>query len=222
MTDPVDRQAAKRIAERLGTLLQWAATQPSPVSLALPPGSSDASPVIEIFVGQPLPPERIEQFTRWLRDIQPIGSGAHALRELLEYRGVRMAVEDVAESLLAVDILNDIIAPGDSIVKNSLHAVREVANAYDLGFRAARIEPGDELALKTPFIANLRGERYVVVTGSEGGVVTCTDMGVQSIRPRDGFLDEISGFVFASCAPEHVSGLQIDYVDGDIAAFVWG
>ena len=91
-----------------------------------------------------------------------------------------MPVEAVAESLLVVDILMDIIASGKPIVKNSLYAIRAVANAYGLGFRAAKVEPSDGLLLTTPFIASLNGEHYVLVTGSHGSLVNCNDMGIDS------------------------------------------
>ena len=73
-----DRQAALRIADRLDALLRWAATEPSPISLALPPGKAGVSPVLEIHGTDPLTPGQIQQFQRWLQDpdMRPISSGA--------------------------------------------------------------------------------------------------------------------------------------------------
>ena len=60
-----------------------------------------------------------------------------------------------------VDLMSDIVQPGEEKLKTSLFAIKKIVDAYGLDFKAAKLKPADILKLTTPFIANFDSEHFV-------------------------------------------------------------
>ncbi len=165
----------------------------------------------------------IQQFTSWLKtpDIHPLNCGVYVLRDILTYYDIDVSLEELSVMSIVVDILSDIIKPGDPKLKTSLFAINKIVDAYGLNLKSARMASEDILKLKTPFIANFKDEHFVMVTAVQEGYVFYNDIGRAAMEKREEFLAQLSGFVLAPSLDEQES-IAFEYIPDSLKAFVWG
>ena len=122
---------------------------------------------------------RIREITDWLKDpgIHPLNCGVYAMKDLLASQKVEVPLEELSVATLIVDLMSDIVKPGEPKLKTSLYAINKVAGAYGLDFKPAKLDPVDILKLKTPFIANFGSEHFVTVNAVDEKNVYFTDIG---------------------------------------------
>ena len=143
--------------------------------------------------------DRIRRISDWLKDpnIHPLNCGVYAMKDLLAGRDIEVPLEELSVASLTVDLMSDIVRPGEPKLKTSLYAINKVVSAYGLDFKPAKLAPADILKLKTPFIAGFGSEHFVTVTGVDAQNVYYTDIGRAESMPREDFAAQLSGFVFA-------------------------
>jgi len=142
---------------------------------------------------------RIREITGWLKEpgIHPLNCGVYAMKDLLASQKVEVPLEELSVATLIVDLMSDIVRPGEPKLKTSLYAIHKVAGAYGLDFKSIKLDPADILKLKTPFIANFGSEHFVTVNAIDAKNVYFTDIGRAQSMPRDEFVAQLSGFVYA-------------------------
>jgi len=166
---------------------------------------------------------KIDEYTRWLRrpEIHPLNCGVWALRDILASKDINVQLEELSVSSLMVDIMSDIIRPGDPSLKTSLYSISRIVDAYDLDFKAASLDPKDVPKLQTPFIANFSDEHFVTVVAVNEGQVYYTDIGRSASATIDEFTSQLTGYVLAPNL-EAQKDLKFEYVPESVQAFVWG
>ena len=171
--------------------------------------------------------DRIRRISDWLKDpnIHPLNCGVYAMKDLLAGRDIEVPLEELSVASLTVDLMSDIVRPGEPKLKTSLYAINKVVSAYGLDFKPAKLAPDDILKLKTPFIASFGSEHFVTVTGVDAQNVYYTDIGRAESMPREDFVAQLSGFVFAdsSSLVSHPSSfVNYELVPDSMQAFIWG
>src|SRR3989338_5173379 len=164
---------------------------------------------------------RIKNIYSWLRDpkIHPINCGIYALRDLLTANDVMTKLEELSIVTIIVDLMNNIVQPGDQKLKTSLFSINEVAKAYGLKYKSFKIPSLDILNLPTPFIASLQDEHFVLVTAIDEQKVYFTDIGQGMSLTREEFSNKATGYVLAAQNNPITSAEEISDTD---MAFVWG
>src|SRR3989338_2096946 len=173
---------------------------------------------------------RIREITGWLKDpnIHPLNCGVYAMKDLLASQKVEVPLEELSVATLIVDLMSDIVKPGEPKMKTSLYAINKVAGAYGLNFKPAKLDPADILKLKTPFIANFGSEHFVTVNAVDEKNVYFTDIGRAQAMSRDELTAGSSGFVYAKLPSNDGRWLMDDgrlsyeIVPDSMQAFVWG
>jgi len=79
-----------------------------------------------------------------------------------------------------VDIMGDVVKPGDPTLKTSLYSINKVVDAYGINFRAAKLHPKEVPKLETPFIASFSDEHFVIHEGKRYGL--CCPMCEKSFK----------------------------------------
>ncbi|MFH1360598.1 MAG: cysteine peptidase family C39 domain-containing protein, partial [Candidatus Omnitrophota bacterium] len=163
----------------------------------------------------------IDTIYNWLREpsIYPLNCSIYALKDILTSHEIDTTLEELSVVSLLADLMNDIIRPGEPKLKTSLFAINEVAKAYGLDYKALKVLPYELWTIKTPFMANLKSEHFVMVTGMDEENVYYTDIGQAKFMPRDVFSNEFSGFVLA---PPSDNLQEARLVSESMMAFVWG
>src|SRR3989338_1366550 len=228
-TASVQEMSSAQIAASVENLLsQVAYKEKTQVQLKLPNapmfGNSD-SRVLQINSDVLFTKTRIAQVTDWLRDpgIHPLNCGVHALHDILASHNIKNSLEEISVMTLMVDLMNNIVKPGEPKLKTSLYAIKEIVNAYGLDLKAAKLAPKDTLKLTPPFIANLKVEHFVTVTDVDDEKVYFNDIGRKVSLARDDFLKESTGFVLADKTDlSRLEKENVDYISHDAMAFVWG
>ena len=167
--------------------------------------------------------KEIDQVVSWLRDpkIHPLNCGVYALKDFLSFKGISVSLEEASVSTLAVDLLSNIVKPGEEKLKTSLYAIEKVAKGYGLNVKSAKIPATDLVLLKTPFIANFGSEHFVVVKSIEPQQIRLVDLGKEQSLTREEFARQFSGFVLALDL-EKQPELSYENVTDAMKAFVWG
>ena len=167
--------------------------------------------------------DNIKAVTRWLNnpDIHPLNCGVYALRDLLATQKVVTSLDELSLATLSIDLLNDIVRPGEPKLKTSLYSIEQVMQGYGLKFKAVKVEPADVLKLKAPFIASYQSEHFVTVKAIDQKNVYFTDIGKIVSLPKEKFAEELSGYVLVadSAAPSQVA---VEEITDTAKAFVWG
>ncbi|MBU4334327.1 MAG: hypothetical protein KKD07_07810, partial [Candidatus Omnitrophica bacterium] len=217
-----------RIASSVNNLLQQVAYKTkTSVKLSLPDSKTRNEDIgqrnIVIEAKRPFNRNRIRQFAAWLQqpEIHPLNCGVYVLKDILEFHGVRATLEEISVTTLMVDILNDVIAPGDSRLKTSLFAINSVVNAYGFNYTSAKLDPKDILKLNTPFVANFDDEHFVTVTGINNDSVNYIDIGRNASEPKENFVSKLSGFVLAT-GLEGRKDIAFENVPDSLKTFIWG
>ncbi len=166
---------------------------------------------------------RIRSITQWLSDpqIHPLNCGVYALKDVLALQGIKSSLEEVAVLTLMVDLMSNIIKPGEPKLKTSLFAIHKVVDAFGLGLKAVKVQPQDALKLKTPFIANFTSEHFVTVTKVDAEKVYFNDIGRPASLSKKEFLSQMTGYVLASDVEQLGEG-SYEVMSDAAKAFVWG
>ncbi|MCK5179231.1 MAG: hypothetical protein KAR32_06840, partial [Candidatus Omnitrophica bacterium] len=166
---------------------------------------------------------RIRRITEWLQapEIHPLNCGIYALRDILASRDVETSLEELSVSSLMVDLMNDIIKPGEAKLKTSLFAINKIADAYGLGFKPAKLAPADVLKLQTPFIASFESEHFVTVNSVDDARVYYSDIGHAQVSSIPEFTAQLTGFVLAP-ELEKQKSVAFEYVPDSMTPFIWG
>ncbi|HQP10577.1 MAG TPA: cysteine peptidase family C39 domain-containing protein, partial [Candidatus Omnitrophota bacterium] len=166
---------------------------------------------------------RIRRITEWLQapDIHPLNCGVYALKDILSGFDVDASLEELSVSSLMVDLLSDIVRPGEEKLKTSLFAISKIVDAYGLDLKSAKLAPADVLRLKTPFIANFGSEHFVTVNKIDGDQVQYSDIGSAQVSPKQDFISQLSGFVLAPDLEEQ-KDIAFEYVPDSMTPFIWG
>jgi len=166
--------------------------------------------------------DRIRQISDWLKDpnIHPLNCGVYVMKDVLASQDVNVPLEELSVASLMVDIMGDIVKPGEEKLKTSLFAINKVIDAYGLKFQPAKVDPADALKLKTPFIANFDSEHFVTVNSVDDTLVHYTDIGRVMTMPKDAFVEQLSGYVMASL--NAVPLVDYEIVPPSVQAFIWG
>ena len=218
--------ASAQLASSIKHLLGQVANQKNVrLELTLTPDPRDASTQKSVLIDaqKVVTSAYIDSVVSWLREpeIHPLNCGVYALQDLLASRDVPSSLEEVSIATLTVDLLNDIVLPGDEFLKTSLFALERVAKGYGLPAQAVRVDPADLLLLRPPFIANFGSEHFVTVQDIAVDGVTYTDIGQTQVLPRQDFVEKASGFVLA-LNPERQRDVAYEPVTDAVKAFVWG
>lgn len=224
-----DEVVSKQIATSINHLLEQVAyKEHTKIQLQLPQlkdegeGSQGRSLVIDPKTV--ITRNRIRQFTEWLvkPEIHPLNCGIYALKDILVNYNIHVSLEELSVSSLAVDILSDIIRPGEAKLKTSLYAINRVANGYGLNFKSIKIDPKDVVKLPTPFVANFDSEHFVYVFAIDDKKVLYNDIGRQAAVTKEEFIKQINGYVLAPDVEKIKSTVPFEYVPEDMQAFIWG
>ncbi len=178
---------------------------------------------LRLHVNTDLSSERIKAFSAWLRnpDVRPLNCGVFALKDFLEQKGIPVTLEQISIATLAVDILSNIIQPGEPKLKTSLFALDRVAGVYPLDHQVLKVDPKDVLRLPPPLIANFGSEHFVTVTKVEEGKVSFLDIGLARELSTAEFQKDLSGFVLLAPGEAKISVKSKEVSDQE-KAFVWG
>ncbi|TAN59236.1 hypothetical protein EPN16_07735, partial [bacterium] len=142
--------------------------------------------------------QRIEEIYNWLKG-KPCGTSA--LYDYLQTSKAAVPAEqDIAVLALTVDIINDVVKPegNPEIIKNSLFALSKASEffgrkllpvKFNLGSRTN--EPANS---RTPFIAHLKNEHYVLVTRITPEKVYFSSWHKEEFLPFEKFLEYFSGY----------------------------
>ncbi len=203
-----------QIANKPNTRLQLQIDEPSPVSK----GRQLIVDSNTLFT-----PERIGAITQWLSkpEIHPLNCSIYSLNDILVSRGFKPTLEEISVLTLTVDLMNNIIKPGDPKLKTSLLAMEKVAEAYELNYKAIKIKPQDVFKLTTPFVANFSSEHFVTVTRIEGDTVHFIDIGQPDSLSKEQFVNQLTGYVLAPHVDELSRGTY-EEITNTAKAFVWG
>jgi len=168
-------------------------------------------------------PDYVQSVKSWIRNpnIHPFNCGVYALKDLLDGNKISTSLAEIAVATLSVDLLNNIIEPGEKFLKTSLFAIEEVARGYGLNVQAVKVDTQDILYLKTPFIANFGSEHFVTVRSVDAQNVYFSDIGKQQSMPRDQFKEKISGFVLAVNL-DRQEDMEYEPISDAMKVFVWG
>jgi len=190
--------------------------------------SSDSDPVSQensvlISSKRKITPDYVHSVKAWVSDpnIHPFNCGVYALKDVLEHNKIPASLAEVAVATLSVDLLNNIVEPGEKFLKTSLFAIEEVARGYRLNVQAVKVDTQDILYLNTPFIANFGSEHFVTVTSVDAENVYFSDIGKQQSMPRNEFKEKISGFVLAVNL-DRQENMEYEPISDAMKAFVWG
>ncbi|MCK5180724.1 MAG: hypothetical protein KAR32_14425, partial [Candidatus Omnitrophica bacterium] len=166
---------------------------------------------------------RIRRIIEWLQepDIHPLNCGVYALRDILASYDVDTSLEELSVSSLMVDLMNDIVKPGEAKLKTSLFAINKVIDAYGLGLKPAKLAPADVLKLQTPFIANFESEHFVTVNSVDDARVYFSDIGLARVSSIPEFTAQLTGFVLAP-ELEKQESVVFEYVPDSMTPFIWG
>ena len=167
--------------------------------------------------------KEINAIYTWLLNpqIHPLNCGVYALRDILTSRNINVPLEELSVSSLLVDLLNNIVKPGEEKLKTSLYAIEKIVQTYGLNFKAAKLAPADVLKIKPAFIANFDEEHFVTVTSVDETSVNFTDIGRPQSLNKEEFVKRLSGFVLAGDL-EQQKDLSYELVSDATKAFVWG
>ncbi|HRZ39446.1 MAG TPA: cysteine peptidase family C39 domain-containing protein, partial [Candidatus Omnitrophota bacterium] len=221
------REAAEMLATNVQSLLSRAAMEGNrnlDIQIASP-NQKEFRDIdgLRISAKTSLSPEKIQEVAQWLRKpgIHPLNCGVFALHDFLKLSKMPISLEQAALSTLSVDLLTDIVKPGDPTLKTSLYAIDKVISLYQLDHAVIKLEPQDILKLNVPFIANFGQEHFVTVTAIDDKGVHVQDTGVERIMSQEDFLKDLSGYVLIlkKNIPISVSYQNVDDVE---KAFVWG
>ncbi|MEW5894919.1 MAG: hypothetical protein AB1650_04065, partial [Candidatus Omnitrophota bacterium] len=177
---------------------------------------------LRLHVNADLTFEKIKAYREWLRSpgISLLNCGVYSLRDFLKEKEIEVTLEQISISTLAVDILSNIIQPGEPALKTSLFAIDRVARAYDLDHKVIKVQPGDILKISAPFIASFGSEHFVTVTEINDTDVHYLDIGRPVTAGREDFVKQATGFVLiAGGLPD---GIKHKEVSDDEKAYVWG
>ncbi|MFT5388134.1 MAG: hypothetical protein ACI9E5_001270, partial [Candidatus Omnitrophota bacterium] len=178
---------------------------------------------LEVFKELIFSKQRVRQYKEWLNDpsIHPLNCGVFAAHDLLAAENIQVPLEEISINTLTVDILSNIIRPGDPRLKTSLFAINKVTEVYGINLHAIKIAPHDVDQLNTPFIASFKDEHFVAVSDVRDGYVYYTDVGQSKVLSTDKFASEITGYVLAKDIKSNPQ-LQHESVSQSAQAFVWG
>lgn len=165
----------------------------------------------------------ISQITNWLRksEIHPLNCGVYSLKDILDAYEIDVALEELSVTSLTVDLMSNIVKPGEKKLKTSLYSISKIINAYGLNYKNARLAPEDVIKLEPPFIASFKNEHFVTVTNIDENKIYYNDIGLPAYLSKDAFVSELSGFVLAKNL-DAKKDLEIEYIPDSMAAFVWG
>ncbi|MBF0523309.1 MAG: hypothetical protein HQL24_09680, partial [Candidatus Omnitrophica bacterium] len=225
-----DELASLRVSESVRHFLDQVKNKPSNarVQLELPNPhvaklSKENQYHILINTGKRFNDANIQEITSWLKKpaIHPLNCGVYALKDLLAAYDIKFSLEEVSVMSLLVDLMNDIVRPGDPKLKTSLYSINKIVSAYGLDLKAAKLAPHQLLKLKTPFLASFENEHFVTVTKITDSEVQYSDVGQKSIASYQDFVSEATGFVLAP-DPKGRTDISFEYVPDAMQAFVWG
>ncbi|MBL8014074.1 MAG: hypothetical protein JNN05_09530, partial [Candidatus Omnitrophica bacterium] len=167
--------------------------------------------------------QRISDIKSWLSrpDIHSLNCGIYALTDILKARGIKSTLEEASVLTLTVDLMGNIIKPGEPKLKTSLFAIEKVAQAYCLKYQAVKIDPSQLEKLKTPFIANFKSEHFVTVTKIENGTIDFLDIGRPDSLTKEEFLNQFTGYVLTSDVSQLTPSLYKE-INNTEKSFVWG
>ncbi|MFA5261668.1 MAG: cysteine peptidase family C39 domain-containing protein, partial [Candidatus Omnitrophota bacterium] len=166
---------------------------------------------------------RIRRITEWLQEpsIHPLNCGVYALKDILASYDVDASLEELSVSSLMVDLISDIVRPGEEKLKTSLFAISKIVDAYGIDLKAAKLEPANVVQLNTPFIANFDSEHFVTVKAIDDAQVYYSDIGREQVASKTEFIAQLSGFVLAPDL-ERQTDIAFEYVPDSMTPFVWG
>ncbi|MCK5015342.1 MAG: hypothetical protein KAS66_16160, partial [Candidatus Omnitrophica bacterium] len=166
---------------------------------------------------------RIRRITEWLQnpDIHPLNCGVYALKDILASYDVDTSLEELSVSSLMVDLMKDIVKPGEAKLKTSLFAINKIVEAYGLGLRPAKLAPSDILKLQPPFIASFETEHFVTVNSVDDAQVYYSDIGQARVSSIFEFTAQLTGFVLAP-ELENQESVVFEYVPDSMTPFIWG
>ncbi|MCB9747065.1 MAG: hypothetical protein H6755_01490, partial [Candidatus Omnitrophica bacterium] len=224
-----DAQISARIAGSVQKLLkQVAYKDKSQINLQLPNRNSfnEQVGVKNLLINSDVvfTEQKINDVTKWLSDpdIHPLNCGVWALKDVLDSAGVNASLDELSVSTLLIDLMSDIVQPGEAKLKTSLFAINKVTDAYGLNFRPAKIDPKEVPKLQTPFIANFDAEHFVTVTSVKSGQVYYNDIGQPQTASLEEFIPQLSGYVLASDLESKKDQIAFESVPEEMTAYVWG
>ncbi|MBP9855390.1 MAG: hypothetical protein KBD53_11040, partial [Candidatus Omnitrophica bacterium] len=222
---PANNLVSEQIATSIKNLLDQVAYQDNAqVKLELPSASlKDKQYSLLLKNSNSFNDSYISQISTWLRDpsIHPLNCGVYSLKDILKAQEIDITLEELSVTSLAVDLMSDIVKPGEEKLKTSLYAISKIVNAYGLSFKNAKLAPEDVIKLEPPFIANFKNEHFVTVTKVDSNKIYFNDIGVPAYLSKDAFVSELSGFVLANNLDGR-KDLSIEFIPDSAAAFVWG
>ncbi len=158
--------------------------------------------------------QRIEEIYQWLQG-KPCGS--KALYDYLSYQkahSVTGAVlvpeeQDIAVMALTIDILNDVVRPegNPEVIKNSLYALSKASEFFGQELYAVKADIS-VLRASVPFIAQVNGEHFVLVTKISEDKVYYTDNHKEEFLPESLFAEAFTGYVLLNVLPAGVNVLD--------------
>ena len=178
---------------------------------------------LEILYKANLSKNRLRQYSQWLAKpaIHPLNCGVYSMQSLLDERGIAVSLEKLSMGSLAVDILGDIIRPGDAKLKTSMYAITKTMDVYGVNLHAIRVAPKDMDQVSTPFIAHFSDEHFVTVTEVKNGRFYFSDVGEREELSLDEFIKKTTGYLLVGEGVFH-SSFNYERVPEDLQTFIWG
>ncbi|MGE3982455.1 MAG: cysteine peptidase family C39 domain-containing protein, partial [Candidatus Omnitrophota bacterium] len=217
---------SNKISKSIKNLLDQIAYQEnSRVKLELPKSSNKNNEIYSILLenNNNFNDSYISQITNWLTnpEIHPLNCGVYSLKDILKSYEFDIELEELSVTSLTVDLMSNIVKPGEKKLKTSLYSISKIVNAYGLNFKNAKLAPEDVVKLEPPFIASFKNEHFVTVTAIDDNKIYYNDIGLPVYLAKDVFISELSGFVLAKNL-ENKKDLEIEFIPDSMAAFVWG
>ena len=219
-----DELSTARVANSLDHLFNQILNQKNPrIQLQLRDSSEKNKRSLSLSSEDTFTKQKIDEIDQWITDpkIHPINCGIYSLKDLLSLEGMDVELEELSELTLSVDLMNNVIKPGQDKLKTSLFSIHKVLDAYGVNLTAAKLDKTNVLKLPTPFLANFDSEHFVVVTSMDSKNVYFRDLGKSVFLSREDFLKQLTGFVLARDL-ENQSEIPFEKVSDAMKTFVWG
>ena len=225
---PEEISSAQIAASVENLLKQVAYKEKSRIQLKLSPAASlgssaDQSLLLDsnVFFTNSL----IKEVYDWLRNpgIHPLNCGVHALKDILASREIDVSLEELSVLTLMIDLMSNIVKPGEEKLKTSLYSIHRIVEAYGLDLKPMKSKPENLFKLQTPFIANFGSEHFVTVTGFDANNVYFSDIGQPMSLSRAEFIERSNGYVLAQEPSSSVDmSAAFEPVSDAMLAFIWG
>jgi len=171
-----------------------------------------------------VPMKVIQSFSNWLSssNIELFNSAVHAVNTILLAKGKDFSKKDISLKLLQSDIVNDIIRPGDPILKHSLFSIINVLLEHTFEYEPIRYNPNEGMfEFEVPLIAHLSSEHYIAITQINGAEIQHSDMGKEKTMSRDKLITYLTNIALVP-HPDKIQHVKFRKMSDTECAYVWG